>query len=306
MTAKEFKAFRRSIIRNSFLIELVNNDVTSTKYETHWSLNLEGDIRYASYESCVEIFNKLLRKIANLSSENFNMLREFFNNTVIAYEMPIDYIKRFAPSIHSPNNIDLFLDDEIKDCIKMRRFIRDTQKNPASNVFQKILSDKIKIKTYLTDRALTGDYKTNREKRWETHPFSVQFASRKNCMKIETKLLLQIATFEGCNPILVANLQSSKLLPIKFKYCKCPITGDNIQYAEFTDDVLHPTHGKSKFQVGHLNPLKAVDIDGVHGHTVDNISWISENGNRIQGSLSLDEVDKLLKRIYENRPELCN
>ena len=50
--------------------------------------------------------------------------------------------------------------------------------------------------------------------------------------------------------------------------------------------------------------MKALDTDGANGHTADNISWISENGNRIQGSLSLDEVDDLLRRIYRNRPEL--
>lgn len=50
LTPKEFKAFRRSIIRNSFLIEPVNDDVTSTKVEAHWSPRLKGDVRYASYE----------------------------------------------------------------------------------------------------------------------------------------------------------------------------------------------------------------------------------------------------------------
>ena len=304
LSAKEFKAFRRSMIRNSFLIEPVNDTITSTKVEAHWSHRLEGDVRYSTYETCVEIFNKLLSKIANLSTEDFNMLKEFFNNTVIPYEMPVDYIDRLASPIHTAQNVDLFLNDEIKDCITMRRFIRDTRRNPASKMFQIILADKIKVKTYLTDRALTGDYKTNREKRWETHPSSVQYALRRSCMKIETKLLLQIATFEGCDIKLVHSLQHDGLLSVPFEYCKCPITGDNIQYNEFAEDALHPTHGKSKFQVGHLNPLKASETDGANGHTADNISWISENGNRIQGSLSIDEVNTLLKRIYQNRPEL--
>lgn len=306
LTAKEYKAFRRSMIRNCFLIEPVNDEVTSTKVETHWSHRLENDVRYASYETCVEIFNKLLHKIAILSNEEFSLLKEFFNYTVVPYEMPVDYIDRFAAPIHTADNTDLFLNDEIRDCITMRRFIRDTRRNPASEVFQTILTDKIKVKTYLTDRALTGGYKTNREKRWEAHPNSVQYALRRSCMKIETKLLLQIATFEGCDAGLVQNLQNDGLLSNPFEYCKCPITGDNIQYSEFADDALHPTHGKSKFQVGHLNPLKALDTDGANGHTAGNISWISENGNRIQGSLSLEEVDDLLKRIYRNRPELHN
>lgn len=304
LSPKEYKSFRRSIIRNSFLIEPVNDNVTSTKVESHWSNRLKGDVRYSSYDTCVELFYKLLEKIANLSDDDFNLLKEFFNCTVVPYEMPIDYVRRFASQIHTAQNIDLFLNNEIKDCIAMRRFIRDTQKNPESEVFQTILADKIKVKTYLTDRALTGDYKTNREKRWETHPNSVQYALRRDCMKIETKLLLQIATFEGCDETLVHKLQQEGLLSSSFNYCKCPITGDNIQYNEFANDALHPTHGKSKFQVGHLNPLKASSANGTNGHTADNISWISENGNRIQGSLSIEEVNALLKRIYVNRPEL--
>ncbi len=306
LSAKEFKAFKRSIVRNSFLIEPVNDDITSTKVEAHWSHRLENDVRYSTYEMCVEIFTKILNKVANLSPQDFNLLKEFFCYTVVPYEMPIDYINRFATTIHTEQNIDLFLNDDIKNCIIMRRYIRDPRKNPSREVFLAILADKIKVKTYLTDRALTGDYKTNREKRWETHPNSVQYALRRDCMKIETKLLLQIATFYGCNIDFVQTLQNAGLLSNSFEYCKCPITGDVICYDMFADDALHPTHGKSKFQVGHLNPLKAFDVDGVNGHTADNISWISENGNRIQGSLSLDEVDSLLKRIYCNRPELHN
>lgn len=61
LSGREFKAFQRSMIRNSFLIEPVNDGVTSTKVEARWSQRLEGDVRYASYDMCVEIFNKLLR-----------------------------------------------------------------------------------------------------------------------------------------------------------------------------------------------------------------------------------------------------
>lgn len=304
LSSKEYIAFKKSIIRNSFLIELVNDDVTSTKVETHWSTRLSGDVRYSSFDNCVAIFNMLLKKIASLSEENFSVLKIFFSNTVIPYEIPVDYINRSASPIHTAQNIDLFLTDEIKKCITIRSFLRDSSKNPEHQVFKKILEDKIKVKTYLTDRAQTGDYKTNREKRWEAHPNSVQYALRRDCMKIETKLLLQIATFEGCNPTLVTNLQSEALLSASFSYCKCPITGDNIQYTDFKNDALNPTHGKSKFQVGHLNPLKASATGGANGHTADNISWISEDGNRIQGSLSIDEVNTLLRRIFINRPEL--
>lgn len=304
LNVQQLKAFRRSIVRNTFLIEPVNDQVTSTKVKTRWSDHLSGDVRFATYDTCFAIFENLLGKIATLTDTEFSIIKEFLVNTVVPYEMPIDYIDRYAIPIHTVQNVDLFLDNTVCICTQMRKFIRDIQSNPIANVFQTILSDKIKVKTYLTDRALTGDYKTNREKRWEAHPNSVQYALRRDCMRIETKLLLQVAMFEGCDEVLVANMQEAELLPDSFSFVKCPITGDNIQYTEFADDVLHPTHGKSAFQVGHLNPLKSSDTTGYYGHTADNISWISENGNRIQGSLSMDEVNELLKRIYINRPEL--
>lgn len=305
LTASEYKAFMRSIIRNSFLIELVNDEITSTKVETHWSDHLADDIRYSTFDMCYSIFFKLLNTLNDLNDDDLSILKEFFNNTVVPYEMPIDYINRFANPIHTLDNVALYLDEDVKKCIEMRKFIRNQSENPSADVFQTILEDKIKTKTYLTDRALTGIYRTNREKRWEAHPNSVQYALRRECMKIENKLLLQVATFEGCNCKLVSNLQRKALLPTHFDFCKCPVTGDTIQFDKFEHDTLHPTHGKSLFQVGHLNPLKAQNVEGMgNGHIADNVCWISENGNRIQGSLAMHEVDDLLRRIFINRPEL--
>lgn len=308
LTPNQYKALKCSIVRNSFLIEPVNAEITSTKVETHWSQHLQNDVRFSSFLVCYEIFKKILRQIDELRDTELNILKDFLDNSLISYEIPVDYISRTATPIHSCDNVSLFFDDTVRNCAAMRNIIRNKTNDQACidacRVFEKILSEKIKVKTYLTDRAQTGLYQTNREKRWETHPNSVQYALRRDCMRIETKLLLQVATFEGCYPQLVALLQSKGLLPQSITPCKCPITGIKINYQEFENDTLHPTHGRSKFQVGHLNPLKAQDNTGTCGHTADNISWISEDGNRIQGSLSLSETDDLLKKIYQNRPEL--
>lgn len=64
---------------------------------------------------------------------------------------------------------------------------------------------------------------------------------------------------------------------------------------------MNPTHGNSNFQVGHLNPLKLDDPNSlIFGHTPENISWISKDGNRIQGDMSLKETRNLLIRITRN------
>ena len=304
LSPQDYVALKQSLIRNSFLIEPVNDEVTSTKVECRWSTRLTRECRYASFESCYAIFKKLLRKISELDTASFSAIADFLKYSVIPYELPIDYIVRRNRNIHSADNIDIFLGDAVLKTIKLRKIIF-TGDSHTCNIFKRILSDKIKVKTYLTDRALTGEHKTNREKRWEVHPDSVQYALRRKCFEIETTLLLQVARFQGCDNQFVEFLTQSGLLEKNFDLCRCPITGEIIRFDDFSADVLHPIHGKSKFQVGHLNPLKATARGECNGHSAANISWISENGNRIQGSLSMEEVDLLLKSIYRNRPELC-
>lgn len=96
-------------------------------------------------------------------------------------------------------------------------------------------------------------------------------------------------------------LKDKGILDDKLQPAYCPITGDALSYELFRTELDDPEHGKSAFQVGHLNPLK-LDEEGADasGHTAANISWISADGNRIQGSLSLLDVRKLIARIKTN------
>ena len=80
----------------------------------------------------------------------------------------------------------------------------------------------------------------------------------------------------------------------------CPVTLNALSYAEFREALTNPDWGRSDFQVGHLNPLKAgIGVAGT-GHCADNIAWISSDGNRIQGHLSLDETRQLIVQIAQN------
>ena len=81
---------------------------------------------------------------------------------------------------------------------------------------------------------------------------------------------------------------------------RCPVTLDPLNFAEFEKEVRSPLHGKSHFHVGHLNPLKLRTDDPSAGHTYRNIGWFSEEGNRIQGNLSLKETRSMLGRIHRN------
>ena len=119
-------------------------------------------------------------------------------------------------------------------------------------------------------------------------------------MAIEYALVTQICAFDGFPSASRSQLQEANILPQKLPTALCPITGDALSYEAFRNELLNPMHGKSDFQVGHLNPLKLGTGGEAAGHTSDNISWITADGNRIQGSLSLDDVRILIQRISTN------
>lgn len=303
LSPKLYQNFKSAVIRASFFIELTNPtaQTDSTKYQVRWVevLKTQNDIRYATYEQCMDICEKLFVKISTLDDKNLSILKDYCSNSVYTFELPIDYIERNANPFHSAQNIDIFITPAIERCTKVRKLIKDKALNPQAAIFSKIISQKIKVKAYQTDRAQTGEHQTNREKRWESHPDNYQFAFRRDCNEIEASLILQVCTFEGADQVLVKMLQKHRLLPQNFNVYRCPVTGEPMQYTNFKNEITHSIHGKSCFQVGHLNPLKSTG-----GHQASNIGWISEDGNRIQGSLSMPQVDELLKRIYRNRPEL--
>lgn len=176
--------------------------------------------------------------------------------------------------------------------------------NPAYGIF-KAAYDKLRVKTYLTDRVLTGVHKTNRELRWEVHPESVQSALKKDAMQIESVLAAQLCHLAGMPQPVRDYLQTAGLIQGNEAPQLCPVTRDPLQWDEFEAEMLNADHGRSLFQVGHLNPLKSnPDRNPEWGHSAANVSWISQDGNRIQGHLSLDEVRELLERIADNYARL--
>lgn len=295
-----------AILRHVFLIELVKIPaIETTKVRARWFGQLVDDPRYCAYEECAQIANQLVRDLPGWLDTNSHteLLALFCAEGFLPYEAPIDYLQRPADNapIHTLGNVSWYFDELILRTLKLRRFLRSPETSPDSEFFRRVLDDKIKIKTYLTDRALTGDFKTNREKRWETHPKSVQFALRRTCLEIEYTLVTQLCAFKDFPAESRELLQTEGVLPAELPTFRCPVTQEPMSFPLFRDALINPQHGRSDFQVGHLNPLKLDEPgDNAAGHTADNISWISADGNRIQGSLSLTAVRKLLRKIAAN------
>lgn len=294
----------RGVMRSVFLIELVKAPkIESTKFEVRWTPRLSvADPRYASYDDCIAILDKAIADLeASVhDASNQELLGLMAVRPMVPYEIPLDYLdRRMTAPIHQADNIAWLFGELPKNTVKLRVLLLDRALNPHAPLFTSVYA-KLSVKTYLTDRVLTGEHKTNREKRWETHPASVHFALRRSCVGVEYELISQICRFNGFPADLFRKLEDAGIPLLGERPFRCPITLEPLSFAEFEQEILSPTHGKSAFQVGHLNPLKAANDDPRVGHTAQNISWVSADGNRIQGSLSLAKTRALIKRIASN------
>ena len=304
VSSAEYRYLVQGLVRASFLIELVKEPkIETTKFEVRWATRLpKSDPRHASYAQCCEVFKALSKALAeSVGDEQRRALcRQFMDARLVPYELPLDYRERLTDTaIHRASNlIWLWGDDRVVKAVALRGSVMDPEVvgAEAAEVFGAALRNKIKVKTYLTDRALTGVHKTNREKRWEVHPASVHFGTRVQCLEIERELIQQLCFFQGFPAQVRRKLLTLGLLTDR-QESRCPITLGPLRYDAFVEEIKDPDHGKANFQVGHLNPLKADPGEATSGHTAANIAWISADGNRIQGSYSLKQTRTLLREI---------
>lgn len=296
--------FMKSLIRTVFLIELVKvPKIESTKFRMRWFYQLEDDPRFCSFEECFEMFKSLAIQACDWLDipENLKLYTLIKNCSVLPYELPIDYTEELPSSgrIHTLSNISWISDPNYTRDIKTRYYLLNFYDAQYAAFFKKVLTDKVKVKTYLTDRVLTGEHKTNREKRWETNPNSVHFALRKTCADIEYRLMSQIVEFKNFPAEFIQHMQEDGIIH-DMNPAFCPITGMELDFNLFKNGIINPVHGKSDFQVGHLTPLKLSKDNVIGRHEASNISWISADGNRIQGSLSVEDTRTMIKQIYNN------
>lgn len=319
LTESDCRYVITGLLRNVFLIELVNDEISSTKMEVRWVLKESrgkkqerfdpSDPRFCAFEDCTVILLDLLRKLRDwIENEEIRKLLGLYRRfNLVPYEIPLDYVRSPTTDsslthIHSIGNARWIWNKKYQKTLKLREILLNSSKNKKARLFSSILKDKVKVKTYLTDRVQTGPHKTNREKRWEVHPESVHFAFRKDCLEIECRLLDQLCHFGGFPEDLFELLKEEGMVengPVS----KCPVTLNPFSFVQFEREIDSRIHGKSNFQVGHLNPLKMTMTGHAFGHVPENVSWFSADGNRIQGDLSLKEIRELLEQIHRNYAE---
>ena len=295
-------------LRFSFLIELTNLKITSTKMKTKWVpgkiikveqgsyKNIQGefspghDPRSSSYDQCFEIFETLLALLSQnpkySNTSYLSVMNAMSSNSAssrVSYEFVFTYIDSSLNPIHQKSNLRMVSLDDLTWLIKARPIFGDAL--PRNSI------EKISTKTYKTDRAQTGVDQTNRAKRWEVLSGDFQQASIEDCWAVERVLLASLIGFDNFPTAILERLKSSELAPTDVVRSYCPVTLESFDFQKF---IAGSEHGHSSYQVGHLDPLKAGGK-----HTGTNVAWMTDNGNRIQGDFSIDTIRKLLKDISD-------
>ncbi len=309
-----------ALLRFAFLIELTNLTVGSTKMKTRWMPGLilmpqpgsfepfqgtfqpGNDPRSSDFNTCVDVFTRLAREVClfartpgDVKTQQIDTLREHCR---VPYEFPISYVDGSLNPLHVPTNVQLAFTDHLTWVLKARQTVSLLPREVRSG-FDGIADRKLNVKVYKTDRALTGKDKTNRAKRWEVLYGDFQYATLQQCWSVERKLTADLVCFQGAPAELRKAFVDAGLLTGAEPPTRCPVTLDILDYGLLVDAILNPNHGRSDYQIGHLNPLKT---GGRHEH--GNVCWQSADGNRIQGDLTIAETNALMDRIFANRVAL--
>lgn len=304
-----------------------------TDFET--SHLTEVDPRYATEEECQKIFATLLanileasetsvsgniRKIAEeilerpfqpnslvcietgneISSEDIRKAMSYATAGLSSYEIPVTYkLELRDGGYHTHNNVGWMQPIHIN--YKLRKHIRQNLKDAgvSSKAIKKAL-DKIQVKSYCTDKVTMPPHYSNRDVRWATWADSIQYASHYECAMVELELMAQLYEFVDAPELeadlfsdLAAEVEEVRGKPIEPNTHRCFVTGKYLSYSDYVDAAKNPKGGRSKYHVGHILPLTR---DG--RHTWDNIAWTSDDGNRIQGNDTQEEIEaKLVEAV---------
>jgi len=145
LTPAEVETIQRRLVRASFLIEPVNDDVTSTKYDVRWSKRLpKDDPRAASFGVCLAIHESLCGAVAEAVADAVycEELKLVLAWDLSPHEFPLDYESKTASPIHTVANLRILRDTDYLRLLRVRRSLLDPKLNPDRRLFQNVF-DKI-------------------------------------------------------------------------------------------------------------------------------------------------------------------
>jgi hypothetical protein len=188
-------------------------------------------------------------------------------------------------------------DDEIEI---LDRDLRTARKGLREGGVPTKLLDVIGTRALRSQRRQTGLFKSNRAARWKLDPADPQYGTEVDCKLINLRLLGMMLEFRNAPVVDDETRQTLERYlgqPIRPDAYRDALTLERLDYAELRLEVENPTHGQSRFHIGHENP-KATPK-----HTPTNVSWREGRSNSIQGDLTLPEARtkfvELIARYFE-------
>ena len=150
----------------------------------------------------------------------------------------------------------------------------------------------VRTRAQLSGRRTTGEFQSNRGRRWLLRPEDPQYGSEADCKVIELRLLGMMLEFVNAPD---GDDQARELLarylgqrPVPGTY-RDVLTLERLDYNHFANEV--PTPGRSEFHIGHDDPSRRPR------HVPDNVSWRTLRSNLIQGDMTLVEARTRLVQL---------
>jgi len=185
--------------------------------------------------------------------------------------------------------------------------LRELKKILKNNGFPTNLISAIETRALRSGRRQTGVFKSNRQARWTLihdhpeHGTDPQYGTEDDCKTI--LIILLLTTLEFKNAPLINDPRITEFSERYLGRSLAPNTYRDSLLLEFLDfqalraEAENPTHGKSEFHIGHLDPSR------IPKHIPENVAWRTLRSNLIQGDMTLREariyIIKLIARYFE-------
>ncbi len=247
--------------------------------------------------SCVHTGKPILRK-------DITAALGYVTPRLGAYEIPVSYcLELNAGGKHHHTNIGWMKPMHINYQLRKTLKTHLAQSGANTKAINNIL-DKIQVKAYCTDKVTMPPFFSNRDVRWATWTESYQYASHYQCALIEMELLVELFEFANApmlDDVTVSAIENIRRHPVLPETRRCFITGRMLDFLEYVESAVHSEGGKSAYHVGHLVPLTRGGV-----HVWNNVAWMSDDGNRIQGNDTIHEIEtKLVDAVeYHMRQDL--
>jgi len=233
---------------------------------------------------------------APITGDDIKKTLDYSTPRLGAYEIPISYkVGLDSGGTHARSNVGWM--KPLHVVYELRAALRSSL--AAAGVAPEAIDtalDKIQVKSNCTDKQTMPPYFSNRDIRWATWPSSPRYACRFDCAKVELELMAELFEFSMAPPLnaaLASAVGATRGSSVSTQSRVCFVTGKPLDYSKYLAGAKNPRRGRSTYHVGHLLPLTRGGK-----HTSVNVAWVSDDGNRIQGNDTIQEIeDKLAESV---------